>query len=453
MRMKATVVIVEDEITQGEFIAGFLKQEGYALKYFPDPNRALEWIRANETGIALTDYRMPGLTGEELLVRIKKINPEIQVILMTAYGNVEGAVRAMRAGAFNYIQKPVDLDNLLSIIKKAEEHLGLMRENRQLRRQIEEQFGTQGFIAKSAAMKGTLHRTLRVAPTDATVLILGESGTGKERIARIVHERSVRRNRPFVPVNCAALPESLVESELFGHVKGSFTGASADRRGRFLEADEGTLFLDEIGDVPPAIQVKLLRAIQEGTIDPVGRSKSLKVDVRLVAATHRDLEALCREGKFREDLFYRLSVFRIEIPPLRERREDIAVLLDHYLQVYARSIGRDVRGFSSRARDVLMRYDYPGNIRELQNIIEGTVIMADRELIETRDLPPVLNALITNRSPEDSPDSLSSCVAALERKMIRDAMARSDNVKTQAAKLLGVHERVLRYKLDKYGME
>ena len=441
--------MVDDEPPQLELVSGFLAKHGYEVLTASSGPAALERFRTEPVELVLTDQKMPGLSGLDLLRAARAAHPEVAVIVMTAYGTIEHAVAAIKGGATDYLTKPVNLDALLHRIGQVRDRHRLLTENRELREALRERHRVEGIIGESGRMQEVLSLILRVAPSDATVLIRGESGTGKELIAKAIHYASPRAGGPLVAVNCAALPENLLESELFGHEKGAFTGASALRRGRFELAHGGSLFLDEIGDVPPHLQVKLLRVLQEREIERVGASRPLPVDVRLLAATHRDLEEMVRRGEFRDDLYYRINVVTIAVPPLRERREDIPPLLDHFLAKFARANGRTIRGLTREARDALLRYDYPGNVRELENLIERAVVLTRDAVIGAGDLPLSL----TEREKETGDSgSLTAAVEGLERRLIRDALARADGVQTRAAELLGISERVLRYKLKKYGL-
>jgi len=443
------ILVVDDETAQRELVSGFLARHGFEVLSAGDGREALERFRGEPVDLILTDQKMPGFSGLQLLEAARAVTPEVAVIVMTAYGTIEHAVAAIKAGASDYLTKPLNLDELLHRIGQVRDRQRLVGENRELRAALQERHRVEGVIGESGRMQEALSLVRRVAASDATVLIRGESGTGKELIAKAIHYASRRAEGPLVRINCAALPEGLLESELFGHEKGAFTGAHAMRRGRFELAHGGSLFLDEIGDLPPHLQVKLLRVLQEREIERVGSSHPIQVDVRLLAATHRDLEALLKEGRFRDDLYYRLNVVTISVPPLRERREDIPLLLDHFLSRFARENGKTIRGLTREARETLLRYDYPGNVRELENVVERAVVLTRDEVIGLADLP------LAVREPE--PDTgeaagLPAAVEGLERRMIREALARADGIQTRAAELLGISERVLRYKLRKYGL-
>ncbi len=441
--------MVDDEPAQLELVSGFLARHGFEVLTAAGGPAALERFRAEPVELILTDQKMPGLSGLELLQAARAVDPEVAVIVMTAYGTIEHAVAAIKGGATDYLTKPLNLDELLHRIGRARDRHQLWSENRELREALRERHRVEGIIGESGRMQEVLSLILRVAPSDATVLIRGESGTGKELIAKAIHYASPRAGGPLVSVNCAALPENLLESELFGHEKGAFTGASALRRGRFELAHGGSLFLDEIGDVPPHLQTKLLRVLQEREIERVGSSRPIPVDVRLLAATHRDLEALVKRGEFRDDLYYRVNVVTIAVPPLRERREDIPPLLEHFLAKFARANGKTIRGLTREARETLLRYDYPGNVRELENLIERGVVLTRDEVIGAGDLPLSLSEREKER-PEEA--SLPAAIEGVERRLIRDALTRAGGIQTRAAELLGISERVLRYKLKKYGL-
>ena len=441
------VLVVDDEPAQRELIAGFLRRRGFDVESAADGAAALECFRDRPVEAILTDQKMPGLSGLELVERARAIDPEVAVIVMTAYGTIEHAVSAMKGGAADYLTKPVNLEELLRRLERVREQRALLTDNRELHEALGEQPRLDGMIAESRAMLEVFSLVRRVAASDATVLIQGESGTGKELIARAIHQASPRAGAPLVCVNCAALPETLLESELFGHERGAFTGAHAMRQGRFEAAQGGTVFLDEIGDLPLHLQVKLLRVLQERRIERLGSSRSIAVDVRLLAATHRDLEAAVRAGTFRDDLYYRLDVVTVTVPPLRARREDIPPLLDHFLARFAHGNGKPIRGFTRDARDALLRYDYPGNVRELENLVERAVVLTRDDAIGLADLPPGVRE---TASTEEG--TLPAATEGLERRLIRDALAAAGGVQTRAAEALGISERVLRYKLRKYGL-
>jgi len=446
------IVVVDDEPAQRELIGGFLTKQGHEVLPAASGAEALAYVKDRQVDLVLSDCRMPGMSGPELLLGIKAVNPEIPLILMTAYGTVETAVQAMKDGAADYLTKPLDLEELLIRLARVAEQSRLRSEVRDLQARLVERHRLEGIIGESGRMQEVLALAKRVAPSNATVLIRGESGTGKELIARAIHFNSPRAGGPLVTLNCAALPEQLLESELFGHEKGAFTGAVAQRKGRFEQADGGSIFLDEIGDLSPSLQVKLLRVLQERQFERVGGNKTISANVRVMAATHRDLEQAMREGTFRDDLYYRLNVVTIQIPPLRERREDIPLLLDHFLRKFAEKNRRDVTGLTAAARDALLKYDYPGNVRELENIVERAILLCRGRVIDLEDLPATVRP--GQRSAgEPLPKDLPGVLADIERQAIESALERSGGVQTQAAEALGISERVLRYKMKKYGLE
>jgi two-component system NtrC family response regulator len=444
------VLVVDDEAAQRQVLAGFLRRCGYRVSEASGADAALAIVARETVDLVLSDIRMPGRSGAELLEEVRSLNPEVPVILMTAYGSIASAVGAMKRGAADYLTKPIDLDELEILVARTLERRALESENRELRRVLEGRYRLEGLETANARMAEAINTAARAAPSRATILIRGESGTGKELLARAIHYASPRRQKPFVAVNVAALPETLVESELFGHERGAFTGADRERRGRFELADGGTLLLDEIGDLPRATQVKLLRVLQERAFERLGGTRTITVDVRVIAATNRDLEAAVREGSFREDLYYRLNVVTVEVPPLRERREDIPLLVEKFVARFAAEAGRPIEGVSREALDQLVRYAYPGNVRELENIVQRAVVLARGPRITTADLPLHLGA-----PPGEAGDAgtFVERVAAFERRLIVEALDRAQGVRTRAARELGMSERHLRYKLKKYGLD
>jgi len=397
---------------------------------------------------------MPQMNGLQVLQEMKKINPELNVIMMTAYGTIEMAVQSMKAGAVDYLTKPIDLDEILLLIEKVSERILLQEENRELKDQLRERYQFHQIIYASGKMEEVLNLTGRVARSEATVLIRGESGTGKELIANAIHYASSRADRPLIKVNCTALPENLLESELFGHERGAFTGATQRRIGRFEQAHRGSIFLDEIGDLSPSLQMKLLRVLQETEFERLGSNQTIKVDVRVIAATNRDLEEALRKKSFREDLYYRLNVVAIFLPPLRERREDIAPLIEFFLKRYSEKNRRAMPKISREARDLLLRYNYPGNVRELENIIERSMVVSRGDTITTQDLP--FQVLEDPKEGgfhlEAEGKSLTATLSQVERDLIIKALNKHGGVQTKAAQSLGLSERVLRYKIQKYGL-
>jgi len=449
--MNEVILIIDDETSQREILAGFLKKLDYKIEKAATGREGLEIISNNVVDVVLTDYKMPDMNGMEVLDEIKKLNPEIAVIMFTAYGSIEKSVEAMKKGAEDYLIKPINLDELEIIIKKAIEKRTLISENEQLRMEMSGQYDFSQIVYSSKIMEEVMSLAVRVASTKASVLIRGESGTGKELIARTIHYASPRKNRSLVVVNCGVLNENLLISTLFGHEKGAFTGAIKQTRGKFEMADKGTIFIDEIGDLPLLAQIKLLRVLQEGSFERLGSEKTIKTDVRVIAATHRPLEQMLAIGTFREDLFYRLNVVTIELPPLRERKEDLPSLCNYFLGMYAKENNKTVNNFTKEAHDYLMKYDYPGNIRELKNIIERAVILARGDGITSNDLPENMKKRELKKTVTG--ESLTRQVEELEISLIKDALNRSRGVQTKAAELLGISERNLRYKIKKFSLK
>jgi DNA-binding NtrC family response regulator len=448
---KLSTLVVEDGQSQREILRDFLRDEGYDVVEAENGDKAIEAVKNGYFDLVLLDYKMPEKDGMTVLEEVKDINTEIDVIMMTAYGSVDTAVRAMKAGAADYITKPIELEELRILIDRIAERQTLRKENEILREELRGKgVTTDQIIFKSAAMSEVVNLSGRVANSSATVLIQGESGTGKELLAKLIHNLSPRSERPMIVVNCAALSENLLESELFGHEKGAFTGASQRRIGRFEEADGGTLFLDEIGELSPAVQVKILRFLQEREFQRVGGNRTIRSDVRIISATNRNLKGEVKDGTFREDLYYRLNVVTIAVPPLRERKEDLSPLINHFFNHFAVENGKDIQGISSEARDLLLRYDYPGNVRELENIIERAVVITRGLVITSRDLPFSRSSVHPHMSEVKTWRSLKESVEDLECKMIQRALEETANHQTKAANLLGISERMLRYKLKKY---
>jgi two-component system NtrC family response regulator len=451
------ILIVEDERFQREMLRKFLTREGHRVQEAENGEKALQFMGMSSFDLILLDFKMPGMSGLEVLKEAKRINPEIDAVIITAYGTVDTAVQAMKAGSTDYVTKPIDFEELSIIIGRVAKHRTLVRENEILRRELNAKGVTSDTIRhKSQNMAELINLAGRIASSPATVLIRGETGTGKELFARLIHSLSPRGDRPFITVNCASIPETLLESELFGHEKGAFTGAAQRRIGHFEQADRGTLFLDEIGELTPTVQVKLLRFLQEREFQRVGGNRTLKADVRIISATHQDLEARVKEGLFREDLYYRIHVVTLKIPPLRERREDIPILVDHFIQRFAVENQKSIEGVSREGRGLLMRYDYPGNVRELENIIERAVVISRGDILSIDDLPfdATLASNVTDRDAAPAPEgTLQHAVETIEKQMIRDALEKSAFNQTQAAKSLGLSERALRYKLKKYGLK
>ena len=449
---KYSILIIDDEEAQRESIAGFLAKKGYLVHTASAGKDGIDAFSAAPFDLVLTDYRMPDVSGKDVLTQVRKMDPDIPVVVVTAFGSIESAVELMKIGAFDYLQKPIDLDELILLIKRAEERGHLLSENRLLREQLSERYSFDGIISNSGEMENVLNTAGRVAKSRASVLLRGESGTGKELIARAIHFASDRKDRPFVVVNCAALPESLFETELFGHEKGAFTGAERLRIGKFEQADGGTLFIDEVGDIPLMIQVKLLRALQFGQIERIGGEKTLDLDVRIIAATNRDLEHLISSSEFREDLYYRLNVVTVSIPPLRQRRSDIAPLVHELIRKYATQNRKLKEGISSEAMQILQRYDFPGNVRELENIIQRAVVLGRDSIVTTQDLPPEIlgeDTEVAGGYTTVEIGDLNKQVAMLEDAMIRKALEKSGGNQVRASEMLNISERTLRYKLAK----
>ncbi len=440
------LLVVEDETNLLRVLELHLAGAGFAVEKAASAEQALPQIERGGLDLVLTDLKLPGMDGLELLARIRLVDASLPVVVMTAYGTVETAVQAMKAGAGDYVLKPFALDDLVLTIEKVLELRSLRDENRQLREELGRRYQFDNIIGRSPGMQEVFAAVTRVAPTRATVLLAGESGIGKDLIARAIHHHSPRRDRPFVKISCSALPETLMESELFGYEKGAFTGATAARAGKFEQADGGTVFLDEIGDVAPSIQVKLLRVLQERELERLGSSKVLKVDVRVVAATNQNLQAALEQGAFREDLYYRLNVIPINIPPLRERRQDIPALVEHFLAKYAEDTGGRVRSISPAAMQKLIGHHWPGNVRELENIIQRVMVLAPGPAMEASDIQ-----LDTERRPAPAgglpflPEGMT--LDQYEQELIHEALRRTGGNKWQAARLLGLTRSALRYRL------
>jgi two-component system NtrC family response regulator len=451
---KLNILVVEDGKSQREMLRDFLNGEGHHVSEAENGEQALGLVQKHYYDLVLLDYKMPGMDGMAVLEAVKGLNPDIDAIMMTAYGTIETAVRAMKAGALDYITKPIELEELLILIDRLSERRTLLRENELLREQLRGK-GITGdqIIYQSGSMEEVMNMAGRVAESRATVLIQGESGTGKELIARLIHHLSPRSAQPMIIVNCAALPENLMESELFGHEKGAFTGADQRRIGRFEEAHKGTLFLDEIGELSPSVQVKLLRFLQDREFQRVGGNQTLQSDVRIISATNKDLEQKVKEGDFRDDLYYRLNVVAISIPPLKDRKEDLSPLMDHFLSKFAVENGKDIQGISPEAKDLLLKYDYPGNVRELENIMERAVVVTRDNVISTRDLPFDKAAAVENEDQTLGGTTLKESVEILEKRLITDALKETSNHQTKAAELLGISERMLRYKIKKHDLK
>jgi DNA-binding NtrC family response regulator len=445
---RASILIVEDEDAQRSLLAGLLIKEGYSVKEAGNGKIAIERFKEEVLDIALLDYKLPDTDGLALLKEFKEINPEVEVVMITAFGSIENAVSALKAGATEYLTKPIDLDDLLFKLKKIEEKRHLVHENMVLKETLRDRLKAEDFIYSGDKMHNVVSLIVRIAKTDSTCLIRGESGVGKEVIVNLVHGLSERLNQPLVKVNCAAIPETLLESELFGYEKGAFTGAYQRKAGKFELANKGTIFLDEIGDIPLLLQSKLLRVIQEREVERLGGLHPVKVDVRIITATNKNLEEEVKKGAFREDLFYRLNVVTIDIPPLRERKEDIPLLFDFFLKKYNDRHKKSIKGFTKEARDTLIKYDFPGNVRELENIIERAVVLTRGEYISKEDLPSLAEG-----EQSFTEGTIKDVVGATEKRMIMEALVKSDWVQIRAASIIGISERMLRYKIKKYNIK
>jgi len=448
------ILVVDDDDALRESLELFLASEGFEVAAAADGPQALAQLERAPFDVVLSDLRMPGIDGFELLPQLLRIAPGLTVILMSAYGTRELAIEALKRGAYDYLAKPFPPSEALLAIRKAQERERLRRAHDLLLRDLERAVGERPIVAASANMMAVLELIERAAEFKTTVLLTGESGTGKEVLARALHAQSARHNQAFVAVNCGAIPEALLESELFGHAKGAFTGADRARRGLFVEADGGTIFLDEIGELPLPLQVKLLRVLQEEEVRPVGESKSRAVDARVIAATARELPREVAEGRFREDLFYRLDVVRVTVPPLRERREDIPLLVDHFLASFRASLGKAVRSVADDALARLVSYAWPGNVRELENVIERAVILTNDERITLRDLPENVRGEAATAPPQTRAGdyTLSAARRRFEADWIRNALEAAKGNRTHTARLLGISHRALLYKLKEYGL-
>ena len=448
---QCTVLVVDDDRTGRETLAEAVLEMGYTVASAAGGTEALDILRQREIDIVLTDLKMPGMDGLELLARAKGIRPDAYVILVTAFATIDTAVAAMKSGAYDYVKKPIDLRELRVLLDRASQSHDLLLENELLRDQLGEKYDFSNIIGRGPAMNEVYDRIRQVADTNTVVLIEGESGTGKELVANALHVNSGRRDRPFVKVNCAALPETLLESELFGHERGSFTGALRQRKGRFELADSGTLFLDEIADLSPGTQSKLLRVLQNYEFERVGGTETLHVDVRIIAATNANLAERVHEGRFREDLYYRLRVVPIELPPLRDRREDIPLLVTHFVKEYAERNKKDIRGVSAETMNVLATYPWPGNVRELQNCMENMVVMAEGTMLEPELLPAEMRQTTVASDETGFPIGLS--MRQIEEKAIRETLASVGGNRKRAASILGISLRTLHRRISEYGID
>lgn len=443
--MKKRILVVDDEKPIRELIQLVLKEEGFEAETAGNGKEALSFMEKESFPLVITDLKMPEMGGLQLLSEARKRWPETMFIIITAYASIETAIEALRKGAYDYLIKPLDLEDVILRIKRVFDHRELVMENQYLRSQLEEKYSFSNIIGESPRMKQIFSVISKVAPTKSNILVTGPSGSGKELVAKAIHYNSNRKSKKFVAINCGAIVDTLMESEFFGHKKGSFTGAIRDQDGHFLSADGGTLFLDEVGEIPLHLQVKLLRVLEEGEITPVGASNSIPVDVRIIAATNRDLHKDVEEGKFREDLYYRLNVIEIQLPPLSERRDDIPLLVNHFIQKYNKEMNSQIQGVDNDSMKTLLNYHWKGGIRELQNAIERAMIFASGKLIATKDLP---QTLLQYHGNEEKPEKLKEAVAVFEKSHIEDILERTNYDKDATAGRLGISLSSLYRKMD-----
>jgi len=450
------ILIVDDDLNHLKTLQTIVRSWGYQVSTADDGVKAVETVKERPFALILMDVRMAQMSGIEALKQIKQYNPAIPILIMTAYSSVDSAVEALKAGAYDYLTKPLDFEVLKISLARALEHSGLKAENATLRSKMSADYELENIIGKSRPMKELVDMMSMVAPSEATVLITGESGTGKELIAKSIHHNSRRKDRPLVVVNCAALTETLLESELFGHEKGAFTGADRRREGRFKQADKGTIFLDEVGETSAAMQAKLLRVIQEREIQRIGGEETLSVDVRILAATNLNLEEEVKEGKFREDLFYRLNVVTLRLPPLRERPDDIPLLAHHFMEKYAKKNNKQLKGFSPLAMDMLLKYAWPGNVRELENVIERAVILLPDEHVTEKELPTTVTESYAKESDwalPPPPVAANRPLNEIEKEAILATLEDSGGNKSETARRLGINRKTLHKKLKEYGAD
>jgi two-component system response regulator HydG len=455
MDQQIRVLVVDDDEPHAQAVAESLERVGYECVVATSGKEALGLIEEQAFDIVLTDLIMEGVGGLEVLAKAKRELPDAEVVILTGDNTIKAAVTAMKAGATTYLTKPLDIDELRTVADKASQSQRLARSNIELQRQLNERFGFEGVIGNSSAMHAVVSRLRQIAPTSATVLINGESGTGKELVAKALHLNSPRRTKPFVPLNCAALSENILESELFGHVKGAFTGADRERKGWFEHANGGTLFLDEVGDIPPSTQIKLLRALESGEIVRVGTNEPVKVNVRLISATNRDLAEAVAQGTFRQDLYHRLKVVSVRLPPLRERREDIPLLIDYFLKEFNAAHGKSVKSITPAARRALLAYRWPGNVRELRNVIESMVVIDSDGVLDVDDLTEDLHAAAPapfEKAASGSASLVGRSLEEIERYYIAETLRQTKGNREEAARLLGIGERTLYRKLKEYAI-
>jgi two-component system response regulator HydG len=449
--MKEKILVVDDERSHRTMLKAVLTKEGYDIAEADDGVSAIKAVENDSFDLILMDIRMTDLDGIEAMREIKRTSPSIPVIMMTAYASIKTAVEALKSGAYDYLTKPLDVEELKILIQKALEHYRLHEENILLKERLADRFDFSEIIGRSRPMRALFETLSMIAPSDATVLIYGESGTGKELVANAIHQNSSRAQKPFIKVSCAALPETLLESELFGHERGAFTGAISRKAGRFQLANGGSLFLDEVSEMSSATQVKLLRVLQEREFEPLGSTKTIQVDIRLITATNKDLEAEVKEGRFREDLFYRLNVIPIRLPSLRERKEDVPILAEHFFRQYQERNKSPIKGFLPKTLDIMMRHDWPGNIRELENAVERALLLCRSEHITPEDLPPHV------QGAENGAQSMVSVpfgmpLKDVEREVILQTLADTEGNRTQTARILGISRKTLQNKLKEYGI-
>ena len=449
--MNATILIVDDEKNLREGIAEALQSPDRRIFLAENGFQAEEIIRTNAVDLVLSDLKMPSMNGLELLRRVQAISPTTIFIIMTAYGSVDTAVKAIKEGAYDYLTKPINIDQLELLLARALKSKELEAENIYLKEQLEKRFGLENMIGHSRAMENVFELIRQISPSNATILITGKSGTGKELVARAIHQQSPRKNKPFVPIHCAALSPSLLESELFGHEKGAFTGAINQKKGKFEIADGGTIFLDEVNEIPLEMQVKLLRFLEMREFERVGGNRSIQVDVRLLAASNSDLQVMVKEHRMREDLYFRLNVVKIELPPLRDRREDIPLLVHAFINEFSQVDRKKVTGITPEALGILQYYDWPGNVRELRNCIESMVVLAKKPILDEDDIPAEIRRLQTDIPVFSSPDSLN--IKTMEKELIRAAIAQASGNKKRAAEQLGISRRTLYRKMEEYGLK
>ncbi len=450
MRTVQKVAVVDDDLEMGRLVTDILTEDGFQVTRYSSAQEALVKFKSDPPQVLITDLKMKEIDGMMFLRKVQSDYPSIVSVMMTAFGSIETAIEAMKAGAYHYIVKPFKNEEMVLLVNRAMERASLAKENSVLRRELHKSFSVESIIGKSPAMTEVFETIKKVASASATVLIDGESGSGKELVARAIHNSGSRKAKQFIPVNCTAIPEALMESELFGHVKGSFTGAVADKRGLFEEANHGTLFLDEIGDLSPTLQAKLLRVLQDKQIRPVGGTQLKQIDVRFLAATHRDLSTMVKDGKFREDLFYRLNVLPVRVPPLRERVQDIPLLVENFITKFSAQNNSKVRGVTSEAMATLMAHPWPGNVRELENVIERAVVLCPNELIDTQDV--MGRALEAAKRSIDNLFSDTPTLEKLEERYIKLILGQTHNQKDKAAKTLGINRRTLYRKERIYGL-